>query len=159
MIPDLVQLDGVPWPVLPAGIHEADLKSIKVRFAYNQRRRVLFGGIFQASVNLAVSGCRRLFLDGSFVTDKLEPNDFDACWDPQGVDYQKLDPVFFDFNDRCAAQKAKFFGEFYVSTTMADAQRRTFVEFFQVEKFTRQPKGIVLIDLTTDCMLKQQVTP
>ena len=86
------------------------------------------------------------------------PEDFDACWDPQGVDRQKLDPLFLNFNDRRAAQKSKFFGEFFLSTTKADAQDRNFVEFFQVEKFTNKSKGIVLIDLTTDYMLKPQVT-
>ncbi len=159
MIPDFVQLDGSPWSTLPVGIHVADLNAIKLRFAYNPWRRRLFGGLCRASMNLARSGCRRLYLDGSFVTDKPKPNDFDACWDPQGVDRQKLDPVFFDFNDRRAAQKAKFFGEFFLSTTKADAQDRSFVDFFQVEKFSYQPKGIILINLSTDHMLKPQVTP
>ena len=159
MLPNFVQLAGVPWPVLPAGIHSADLKSIELRYAYNSSRRRLFGGLLKASVNLSVAGCHQLYLDGSFVTDKPVPEDFDACWDPRGVDRRRLDPVFFDFNDDRAAQKAKYFGEFFPSTTKADVQGRTYIDFFQIEKFTGQSKGIVLINLTTDCMLKQQVTP
>ena len=69
------------------------------------------------------------------------------------------DPVFFDFKNRRAAQKAKFCGEFYLSTSKAGAQSPPFVDFFQVEKFTKLPKGIVLIELATDDMLKPRVTP
>ncbi|MCY4459033.1 MAG: hypothetical protein OXC26_01320 [Albidovulum sp.] len=106
-----------------------------------------------------MSGCRSLYLDGSFVSDKPKPNDYDACWNPHGVDRRKLDPAFFDLRNRRAAQKEKFFGEFFPSTTMADAQERNFVDFFQLEKFTGKPKGIVLIDLTAYDMLKPQVKP
>ena len=85
--------------------------------------------------------------------------DFDACWDPKGVSRSDLDPVFFQFANQRAAQKAKFGGEFFPSTTRADAQGRTFIHFFQVEKITRHPKGIVLIDLSSDPILQPQVTP
>ncbi|MCY4005877.1 MAG: hypothetical protein OXE84_03475 [Rhodobacteraceae bacterium] len=132
---------------------------IALQFASNPCRRRLFGGLKKASENLAISGCHWLYLDGSFVTGKPKPNDFDACWDPVGVDPQKLDPVFLDFHNRRAAQKAKFLGEFFPSTRKANAHMSNFIDFFQVEKFTGQSKGIVLIDLTTDCMLKQRGTP
>jgi len=95
----------------------------------------------------------------SFVTDKPIPEDFDACWDPQGVDRSKLDPVFSQFSNKRAAQKQKFGGEFFLSTTRADAQGRTFIDFFQIEKYTVESKGIVLINLSTDPVLQQQVTP
>ena len=66
---------------------------------------------------------------------------------------------FFQFANQRAAQKAKFGGEFFPSTTHADAQGRTFIQFFQVEKSTRHPKGKVLIDLSSDPILQPQVTP
>ena len=128
-------------------------------FAYNDKRRQFFQGLKDASVNLANAGCNLLYLDGSFVTDKPIPGDFDACWDPKGVSRSDLDPVFFQFANQRAAQKAKFGGEFFPSTTRADAQGRTFIHFFQVEKITRHPKGIVLIDLSSDPILQPQVTP
>ena len=153
MIPNLIDLPRAPWLVLPAGIHQANLSAVADRFASNTWRRHLFHGLVQASQNLAQAGCQRLFLDGSFVTDKPKPGDYDACWDPIGVDRRLMDPVFSNFAEGRAAQKAKFNGEFFPSTTRADATGRTFVDFFQVEKFSGLPKGIVLLNLVNDPML------
>lgn len=153
MIPEFTDLPGAPWAVLPVGIHHASLSVVADRFASNARRRRLFSGLVRAARNLAQAGCKRLFLDGSFVTDKPWPGDYDACWDPCGVNCQLMDPVFSSFAEGRAAQKAKFNGEFFPSTNRADAAGRTFVDFFQIEKFTGLQKGIVLIDLTSDPML------
>jgi hypothetical protein len=53
----------------------------------------LIDGLADAVTVLAEAGCRRLWLNGSFVTTKDEPGDFDACWDQTGVDLDTLDPV------------------------------------------------------------------
>ncbi len=159
MIAGYITIPGAPWPVLPPGIHPATLQEVEQHFAYNARRRQLFQGLVDAATNLAQAGCQGLYLDGSYVTDKPVPGDFDVCWNPQGVDRQLLDPVFSQFSNKRAAQKQKFGGEFFLSTTRADAQGRTFIDFFQIEKFTGQSKGIILIDLTSDPMLQPQVTP
>lgn len=153
-MPRFIQLPGAPWPVLPAGIHQADLLSVRNRFASNECRRDLFDGLIRASNNLVNAGCSQLYLDGSFVTKKPQPGDYDACWNPHKVNHKLLDPVFSDFSNRRAAQKAKYGGEFFPSTTKADAQGRTFVDFFQLEKFTGLQKGIILIDLVNDPMLQ-----
>ena len=159
MLPSYVSIAGAPWPVLPPGVHPAMLAEIEERYTYNAKRRQLFQGLMDASANLVQARCSSLYLDGSFVSDKPIPDDFDACWDPIGVSPQHLDPVFFQFANERTAQKNKFGGEFFPSTTRADAHGRTYFEFFQVEKFTGQPKGIVLINLSYDPMLQPQVTP
>ena len=97
----------------------------------------------QAVKELRGAGCKEVFLDGSFVTAKVSPNDYDACWDTAGVDPDLLDDVFFDFSDRRAQQKAKFQGEFFPTNAKADMSGRTFLEFFQIDKQTGDPKGIV----------------
>lgn len=33
MIPQLVSIDGIPWQVLPPGIHTASLDDVKSRYA------------------------------------------------------------------------------------------------------------------------------
>lgn len=89
-------------------------------------------------------------MDGSFVTIKAVPNDFDVAWDPNGVDLPRLkilEPVFFDFFNSRAAQKAKFFGEFFPSSASADPAGNTFLEFFQIDKHTGNQKGIIALDL------------
>lgn len=159
MIPDYIDLVGSPWPILPAGIHVSTLAEVEARFASNPKRRMQFSGFLAALTNLRRAGCRRAFLDGSFVTAKPRPGDFDACWDPAGVDIALLDPVLLTFENNRAAQKAKYLGEMFPSTIPADAVGTIFVEFFQVDRFTGTRKGVVVIDLTTDPMLQPTVTP
>ena len=159
MIPDFIVLKGALWKVLPPGVHVAGMQAIKQCFAYNPLRVQLYDGLLQACVNLVAAGCSSLYLDGSFVTEKPEPGDFDACWDPVGVDRRHLDPVFRDFSNLRSKQKLKFGGEFFASTTRADSHGRTFIDFFQVEKFTGQLKGIIKIDLIDDPMIKPKVPP
>jgi hypothetical protein len=88
-----------------------------------------------------------VFLDGSFVTRKIHPADFDACWDVQNVDDDQLDPVFWDFSEGRAAQKRRFLGEFFPAQLPEGATGRAFIEFFQVNKLTGEPKGILAIRL------------
>jgi hypothetical protein len=101
-------------------------------------------------VPLGAAGCRRIYLNGSFVTDKRQPGDIDVAWDPDGVDVEcllGLEPVFGEFADRRAAQKAKFGCEFFPSSFVADLVGNTFLEFFQIDKDTEQRKGIIALDL------------
>lgn len=64
------------------------------------------------------------------------------------MDDDALDPVFWDFSQRRAAQKRRFGGEFFPAQLREGAAGRAFVEFFQVNKLTGAPKGIVAIRLT-----------
>jgi len=148
MIPALVPISGAPWDVLPPGVHAATLPQVAIAFATNAKRRLLYEGLLLAATALRVAGCGRLYLDGSYVTAKTVPGDYDACWDPTGMDRAKLDPVFLDFSNKRQAMKNKFGGEFFPANARTPTQ--TFVDFFQVEKFTGQAKGILLIVLTAD---------
>ena len=158
MIPAHIDLSGSPWPVLPPGIHPATLAEVEARYATNPRRRRLFGGLVAALTNLAGAGCKKAYLDGSFVTGKPQPGDFDACWDPAGVNRAFLDPVLLTFANGRAAQKAKYLGELFPSTSPADPAGTVFVDFFQVDRFTGQNKGIVEIDLTAESLINPTVT-
>lgn len=147
MIPGFVTLTGSPWDVLPPGTHLATFAEIWSRFGYNPRRRTLFDGLIAASTHLVGIGCQRVLLDGSYVSAKPTPGDFDACWDPNGVDFNKLDPVFDDFDNGRANQKARFGGEFFPSTLIEGNSGAVFEEFFQVDRFTGKKKGILEITL------------
>jgi hypothetical protein len=96
---------------------------------------------------LKKAGSRRVYIDGSFVTAKPEPGDYDACWDIDGVDVEGLDSVFLDFSGGRAAQKRKYFGEFFPAQMPEGASGRAFLEFFQTDKETGRPKGIVGLNL------------
>jgi len=145
MIPDLVEIGG-PWKVLPPGVHDARISEARVRFATNDVRRSLCEGFERGCASLRGAGCGAVYLDGSYVTEKATPGDFDACWDPHGVDRSLLDPVLLDFRDRRRAQKAKYGGEFFPSSIRADSMQ-TFLEYFQVDRYTGKRKGIVRIIL------------
>ena len=107
----------------------------------------MLAGFRQACEELRKAGCRLVYLDGSFVTRKVHPGDFDACWDVQNVDDTKLDPVFWDFSRGRAAQKQRFLGELFPAQLPEGAAGRTFVDFFQVNKTSGEPKGILAIRL------------
>jgi len=146
MIPMLIELAGAPWRVLPQGIHPATLDEIETAFAINPWRRELFGGLMLGVSALAVAGCERLYVDGSYVTENPAPGDYDVCWEPAGVDHFKLDPVFFDMRNKRATQKAKFKGEFL--PVQRDANGYSFIDFFQVEKFSGGQKGLLSVQLS-----------
>jgi len=153
MIPDLTSIPGSPWTVLPPGVHQAALAEVAAAFATNPWRRQLFDGLVAGSQKLHLAGCAMVYLDGSYVTGKPRPGDFDACWDPTGVELAKLDPVFLKFENGRAAQKAAFRGEFFPSSMMCADVGQTFVEFFQLDRFTGKQKGIISIPLSADPLL------
>jgi hypothetical protein len=135
---------------LPAGIHLPTWGEFLARFGCSPYRQRLAGGLLAAITVLHDVGCRRLYVDGSFVTGEVFPNDYDAAWDPSGVDLPLLlarEPVFFDFSNFRAAQKAKFFGEFFPASSPANRAGSTFLEFFQIDKNTGNPKGIIALNL------------
>lgn len=159
MIPDLVFLPDSPWDVLPVGIHPASLTEVMKVFAINTHRRKLFDGLLSASSRLYSAGCQLIYLNGSYVTSKPYPNDYDVCWDPNGVDNSMLDPEFSNFRNGRAAQKARFKGEFFPSSMNCIDIDQTFLDFFQLDRFTGTPKGIISISLVTDPLLLRRAKP
>lgn len=131
---------------LPPGIHLAMWFEFALRYGTNDHRKRLLQGMRGALQNLKQAGCPGVFIDGSFVTSKAYPNDYDGCWDATGVDPTLLDPVLLDFTNERAAQKAKYGGELFVAQGVERASGRTWVEFFQFDQ-DDNPKGIVAIDL------------
>jgi hypothetical protein len=131
--------------LLPVGEHLATWDEVMERFGWNERRRALLDGLEEALELLAAVGCRRVWLNGSFVTAKDEPGDFDACWDTDGVDLEQIDPVFLDLAVGRAAQKSRFGGEFFPNVVEAGSGL-VFAEFFQNERDGSR-KGIVVVKL------------
>ncbi len=135
--------------LLPPGIHTATWGEFDTRYGTTPRRRALLAGLLEALRNLARAGCRTAYIDGSFVTEKLVPGDYDACWEEAGVDPGLIDPVLLSFDNLRAAQKAKYGGELFPARARATAQPpfSVFLDFFQVDKATGTAKGIVTLDL------------
>jgi len=145
MIPDFISYPGCLWPLLPPGIHDSDMNEIYSKFVYNQRRKDLFDGFKRGLDNIFLSGCPQVFLDGSYVTEKPFPNDYEVCWDPRFVDPDKLDSVFFVLDNHRQAQKQIYMGEYFPSILVEGSTGKPFLEFFQKDKATGNPKGIIRI--------------
>ena len=99
-------------------------------------RRQLLAGLEMAIESLRLAGCRTVYVDGSFVTSKEIPNDFDACWEEAGVVPEMLDPVLLRFDAGRAAQKARYLGELFPASIGATADGISFLEFFQTDRET-----------------------
>ena len=130
---------------LPPRIHSTTRKEFSERFGTNHYRKKILRGLKSALDNLKSSGCNSVFLDESFTTSKNRPGDFDGCWEPKGVDLDQLDPVLKDFSNGRKAQKGKYFGEFFPSTSTNPSG--TMLDFFQQDKESGDPKGIISINL------------
>lgn len=117
------------------------------RYATSVRRRELLDGLLDALRSLKGAGCATAHLDGSLVTSKDHPGDFDACWESSGVTLNRLDSELLTFSDGRAAQKARYGGELYPAEWPANADGTTYLDFFQRDRL-KQQKGIIAIDLT-----------
>ena len=132
---------------LPPGIHWATWDEIADRFGGTSWRRQILAGLRAALDELSRAGCQTVYLDGSFISRKSVPGDFDGCWEVDGIDFDSLDPVLLDFEGLRAAQKAKYHGELFPASDDADGRGTTFLDFFQKDKETGARKGIVALDL------------
>ena len=131
---------------LPPGVHSATWDEVCDAFGDNPYRDRLLAGLRAALENLKLAGCTTVYLDGSFVTEKEIPGDFDGCWEVVGVDPGALDPVLLDFSNGRAAQKAKYLGELFPVRSDSGSIGQTFLEFFQSDQ-DGSPKGIIALDL------------
>lgn len=141
MIPGLVG-DGV----LPPGIHPATIAEVRAAFATTPHRLSLYGGLMVALSDLMVIGCVRAWLDGSYVTDKAVPGDYDLCWDTAGVDWNALDPALLDVDFPRTLQQLKYRGDVLPNVIEA-ASGLPFQEYFQQNKNTGGTKGIIELTL------------
>ena len=132
---------------LPPGIHWTTWDEFFTRFGNTPWRRELMIGLRAALEALRDAGCGTVYVDGSLVTNKSHPGDFDGCWEVDGIDFDALDPVLLTFDPGRAIQKAKFGGELFPASVSADSDGKVFLEFFQTDKETGHRKGIVALDL------------
>jgi len=125
----------------------ANWREVEARFGGSPRRVLLLAGLREALADLRDAGCRTAYVDGSFVTAKKEPGDFDACWTADGVRADALDPVLLDFSEGRRAQKERFGGELFPADIAAEPAGTRFLDYFQRDRETGDLKGIVRIDL------------
>lgn len=141
MLPPLDDQTGL----LPPGVHAATWQEFAQRFGTNAHRRTLIEAMRLLLVNLATAGCMTVYVDGSFVTAKDIPSDYDLCWDCNGVNIDLLDSVILDFSNGRKAMKLKYGGDIFIASWTEGASGKTFLDFFQSDKATGNPKGVVML--------------
>ena len=133
---------------LPPGIHWLDWPDFVARFGWNNHRLRLLAGLKRALDDLKLAGCQTVYVDGSFVTKTEIPGDFDACWEMAGVNLHLIGSTpLGNFRNSRAAQKTAYGGELFPSASLADQAGHRFLDFFQIDKNTGGPKGIVALNL------------
>jgi hypothetical protein len=133
---------------LPEGIHPMSWDEILQAYGNNFCRKKLLRGLNKALHEFKYAGCKIVYLDGSFVTTKQYPNDYDCCWVTEGVNPDLLDRSLqrYDHIGR-KMQKIKYYGEFFPSNLIEKSAGSPFLDFFQTDRETDERKGIVKIDL------------
>jgi len=63
---------------LPKGIHLATLQEFIERFVKGVKRKQLYQGLEKLIADLKSVGCQIIYIDGSYVTSKIQPNDIDV---------------------------------------------------------------------------------
>lgn len=143
MIPDF-DADGN----LPVGIHEVAFEEFVKHFGYNAKRAWLIDGLKVLIESLRKANCPLIYIDGSFVTAKEIPGDYDLCWSIIGVVEQLIDPILLDFTPQGRFQmEQKYRGDIFPAELPEGASGKLFMDFFQTDKNTGEPKGIVSIRL------------
>lgn len=138
---------------LPPGVHSATLQEVEDAFgSRNDRRQLLMKGLKEAVALLKAGDVSKVFIDGSFVSDKEEPNDIDGCWSSIGADASKLDPLFWDFADEEDFQnkreslRQKFGIDFFIAEIIEGGSGKPFPEFFQTNR-DGDAKGIIEVNI------------
>jgi hypothetical protein len=134
---------------LPRGVHPSTWQEVADRFGTNDHRRRLLAGLREALRTLKGADCRTVFLDGSFVTAKERPADYDGCWDVDGVNVDALDPVLLIMDEGRATQKAKYLGELIPARFYPGSRGWDLLEVFQTDR-GGNPKGLVVLNLQED---------
>jgi hypothetical protein len=136
---------------LPPGIYEANWEAVAARFGTSPERRLLLVQLRAALDALAASGCRRAWLDGSFVGDVERrlgrpPGDVDVGWELAGVDLRRLAalaPALHPLQGSREERQRRFGGD-YVAVAAP-------LEVGVLASFRRdregRPKGLVLLHL------------
>ena len=137
--------------VLEPGDHEADSwDEIERKLGKSPERKELLVGLKKILIHLKEAGCKKVILNGSFVTMKERPRDFDLCWEIEDVEEDLLDPILLDVYMQREEIKKKYQGDIYPSTALGSVNpMRVIEDFFRINKGSdgAKKKGLIVIHL------------
>lgn len=134
--------------ILPPGIHETSWTEFVKKYGTNHRRRTQLQGLERALEQFENAGCSCIYIDGSFVTDKKNPGDYDALYELDEINDEKIDSILMDTSKTGRnKQKVHYEGEFFPAYAKAAPDGTVYLDYFQKHKKTREQKGIIKINL------------
>lgn len=146
MIPEFTE-NGL----LPPGIYETALGELHEKMGWSRRRLALLEGLEGALELMAASGVRRVYVDGSFVTDKDRPNDIDGCYDLQeGATAEELEamaPIFPPSPANRAKAKEIYGVDFFPAAATELGSGQPFIRFFQKDRQGRE-RGVLALEIS-----------
>ncbi|MDP3507581.1 MAG: hypothetical protein Q8T09_06290 [Candidatus Melainabacteria bacterium] len=95
---------------LPPGIFEATIEEVEDRFSINFQRKKLFGLLLEVLAIFRNCGCPEVYLDGSYITNKDEPEDYDLCYEPTGINATS---EFYEFLKNKDRRKERYGGDIF----------------------------------------------
>lgn len=123
---------------LPPGVHAATVDEIAERFgARSELRRVQMESVREMVELAARAGVRRIVLNGSFVTDIIEPND---------VDCVLLISAGYPIDENAAKELISGLPFLQIALLRKKAFNRLVDEFFATDRWG-VPKGVVEVIL------------
>lgn len=96
---------------LPEGVHDATVEEVRARFAYNPTRQKLFDAFLEVLEILQSCKSPEVHLDGSFITTKEEPSDYDMCWESTGVEPTDELREFLELREQ---RKERYLGDIFL---------------------------------------------
>ncbi len=135
---------------LKIGIHLVTWEELEKEYSINQRRKDLLEGLKLLIADLKECGCTVLYLDGSFVTKKINPGDYDALWLDYNEQHQliKLDSSFQTLLEGSREDQIfKYRGEIRGAFTEPDYSGKSYLQFFQRDKTDGSKKGILQLNI------------
>jgi len=139
----------LPNGFLPEGIHEATFAEVQQKLGFSRKREQLLNKMKYLIEICQLMGCDVIYLDGSFVSAKIAPNDYDACWDCTKNKKQVMSKVCESYlNADSETQKDFFGGEIYPAFAKAPLNEDiSILTYFQRVQFCNEHKGIIKIRL------------
>jgi hypothetical protein len=136
--------------LLPPGVHETDVGELREKIGWGRKRQGLLEGLEEALELMASCGVTRVYLDGSFVTDKDRPNDIDGCYDlaedVTAEDLERLAPIFPPSPSNRAEAKRRFGVDFFPAAATELGSGQPFLRFFQTDREGRE-RGVLSVEL------------
>lgn len=118
---------------LPPGIYQATISEIEMKFTSSLKRKGHFEHLKLLIVDLIAIGCKIIYIDGSFVTKKILPNDMDICWENGGIDMSsalKNMPILWDTKFPRYEQQKKYHADIFPANCIEGSSSLCFLDFF-----------------------------